>query len=143
MFREAWEADVFIADLTGNNPNVYLELGVRWALRDSVTIVVSQDVKSVLFNVSASRVFPYEMDLDNIERARDQVVQAIIEGLAAKEYCDSPVRQNAEIASYRKKDIENLKENIRQLELEHVHTYINLAKNTKDSVIRLNALNQA
>ena len=22
MFREAWEADVYIADLTGNNPNV-------------------------------------------------------------------------------------------------------------------------
>ena len=30
MFAEARDADVYIADLTGANPNVYLELGVRW-----------------------------------------------------------------------------------------------------------------
>lgn len=30
MFAEALDADVYIADLTGANPNVYLELGVRW-----------------------------------------------------------------------------------------------------------------
>jgi tetratricopeptide (TPR) repeat protein len=39
MFREALDSDVYIADLSGANPNVYLELGVRWALRDGVTIL--------------------------------------------------------------------------------------------------------
>ncbi|MEU3342772.1 hypothetical protein [Streptomyces sp. NPDC006668] len=29
MFQEAMDADVYIADLSGANPNVYLELGVR------------------------------------------------------------------------------------------------------------------
>jgi hypothetical protein len=32
MFREAVDADVYIADLSGANANVYLEPGVRWAL---------------------------------------------------------------------------------------------------------------
>jgi hypothetical protein len=53
MFAEAMDADIYIADLTGANPNVYLELGVRWALRDGVTIPVCQDLSEVKFNVSS------------------------------------------------------------------------------------------
>ncbi len=34
MFNEASAALVYIADLTGANPNVYLELGARWSLRE-------------------------------------------------------------------------------------------------------------
>lgn len=39
MFEEALRAPVYIADLTGLNANVYLELGVRWAVRDNVTVL--------------------------------------------------------------------------------------------------------
>src|SRR6266699_2546837 len=58
MFKEAWDADVYIADLTGNNPNVYLELGVRWAVKDKVTVIVSQDVSSIKFNAASNRAIP-------------------------------------------------------------------------------------
>ncbi len=47
MFNEALQAPVYIADLTGANANVYLELGVRWALRDHVTVLVCQNIKQV------------------------------------------------------------------------------------------------
>jgi len=59
MFREAYEADVYIADLTGNNPNVFLELGVRYALRRGVTVIVSQDTKAIPFNVESMRAVQY------------------------------------------------------------------------------------
>lgn len=55
MFAEARDADVYIADLSGANPNVYLELGVRWALRDGVTILICQNVADLRFNVGANR----------------------------------------------------------------------------------------
>ncbi|MBY8851395.1 hypothetical protein K7G98_24875, partial [Saccharothrix sp. MB29] len=60
MFTEAMQAEVYIADLTGANANVYLELGVRWALRDHMTVPVCQNVAhDVKFNVAAIRVIPY------------------------------------------------------------------------------------
>src|SRR5207245_6963609 len=42
MFPETRQSPVYIADLTGNNANIYLELGIRWALKDSITVLVSQ-----------------------------------------------------------------------------------------------------
>jgi hypothetical protein len=54
MFAETWESDVYIADLTNNNPNVYLELGVRWAMKDNLTILVSQNAEEIGYNVSTT-----------------------------------------------------------------------------------------
>ncbi len=144
MFQEAWEADVYIADLTGNNPNVYLELGVRWAVKDGVTVVVSQEVVSVLFNASASRIIPYEMDFDNIEQARDKVVQAIIQGLEKENFCDSPVRQNAKVLSYPREYVEGLEKQIKKLNSEYVRNLINMAEDPKiSSLMRLDLLSKA
>jgi tetratricopeptide (TPR) repeat protein len=88
MFKEAWEADVYIADLTGNNPNVYLELGVRWALKDNITVVVSQDVGSIKFNAAASRGIPYKDDPEALSKAIEDVVKAITEGLVEQHYLE-------------------------------------------------------
>lgn len=43
-------ADVVIADLTDQNPNVFYELGVRHALRDA-TILISQNINHVPFDL--------------------------------------------------------------------------------------------
>jgi hypothetical protein len=59
VLGEASLTGVYIADLTGNDPNVYLELGVRWPVKDRVTIIVSQDIDGLLFNVSGERASPY------------------------------------------------------------------------------------
>lgn len=93
MYKEAWFADVYIADLTGSNPNVFLELGVRWALRDRVTIIVNQhqpDVKRE-FNVQSARVVHYSKDSDVLHAAIENVVEEIDAGLQS-DTSDSPVR---------------------------------------------------
>lgn len=78
MFREAMEADVYIADLSGANPNVYLELGVRWALRDAVTVLIAQDVRQVLFNAAASRVIGYGPMPEELKEAKRQITEAVV-----------------------------------------------------------------
>ena len=92
MFAEARDADVYIADLTGANPNVYLDLGVRWALGDNVTVIISQNVEDLRFNVFANRAILYYPDI--IIKAIDDVVEAIENGLNTAKP-DGPVRLNA------------------------------------------------
>ncbi|MCQ8774304.1 hypothetical protein [Streptomyces telluris] len=96
MFREAMDADVYIDDLSGANPNVYLELGVRWALRDAVTVLVSPDIQDVRYNASASRVIRYGPVPEELKEAQRQITQAVVEGLRRPDRVDSPVREGSD-----------------------------------------------
>ncbi len=145
MFNDALDADVYIADLSGNNANVYLELGVRWALTDGVTILVSQNVNEVLFNVSSSRTIPYGKDPDLLKESIKEAVEAIIEGLEQLEkssnYCDSPVRKNTDLATFSRSDIEKLKDEINILKTQRGDDLLNAAKKTINSTERLKLFN--
>ncbi len=96
MFNEALQAPVYIVDLTGANANVYLELGVRWALRDRVTVLVCQNEEhDIKFNVSPSRVIRYGPEPPELKLAYEKIVRAILKGLAGESdgAADSLVRQ--------------------------------------------------
>ena len=112
MFAEARDADVYIADLTGANPNVYLELGVRWAVRDGVTILICQNVTDLRFNVGANRAIIYKPD--RIVQAAKDIVQSIASGLTSDK-TDSPVRLNSSLVTVDTREIEKLKEKILEL----------------------------
>jgi tetratricopeptide (TPR) repeat protein len=139
MYAEAHDADVYIADLTGANPNVYLELGVRWALRDYVTVPISQSREDVRFNVGANRVIFYNPD--NIVRATDQIVSTIETGLR-KKICDSPVRLNGKFITIPKSERESLDHEIERLRKELGEDLLRAAKATKDAEQRLTLLRQ-
>lgn len=112
MFSEARDADVYIADLTGANPNVYLELGVRWALRDRATVLISQSVEDLKFNVFANRAILYYPDI--IIKAIDDVVEAIEKGLSSRKP-DGPVRLNAQYVSVPRSHLDDLNAEIERL----------------------------
>jgi tetratricopeptide (TPR) repeat protein len=114
MFGEAAEADVYIADLTGANANVYLELGVRWALRDGTTVLIAQDV-NVLFNVSGNRVIPYGPMPDQLELAIDQIAASALKGLQDPEWVDSPVRRGRPLVTIPRTEWEGLQQEIARL----------------------------
>jgi tetratricopeptide (TPR) repeat protein len=99
MFEHAWTADIYIADLTGANANVFLELGVRWALREQVTVIISQNDGPKKFNVSGARVVKYGPDTisDNI----DSLVLTILNGLSSSK-CDSLVLKNLPLITVEK-----------------------------------------
>lgn len=89
MFKAAYESDVFIADLTGANPNVFLELGVRYALRRGITLLVSQDTIKPPFNVEHLRVIQYANGPD--EKAIEKIIAFVAGALGKEDYNDSPV----------------------------------------------------
>lgn len=112
MFAEAYNAEVYIADLTGANPNVYLELGVRWALKDMVTVIIYQNDEDLKFNVSSSRGIKYTPD--NIMAAQGKIVAAITTGLSSKE-CDSPVLHRSDLVIITRKELSALEAEIQAL----------------------------
>jgi tetratricopeptide (TPR) repeat protein len=108
MYREAFEADVYIADLTHQNPNVCIELGVRLALRKGLTIVLSQDTSQIPFNVRSLRVVEYGTGPDGQVIA--QIVDFIVNGIeAGEQHCDSPVREALDIIVDYREVWENLR----------------------------------
>jgi tetratricopeptide (TPR) repeat protein len=116
MFREAFDSDVYIADLSGANPNVYLELGVRWALRDGVTILISQDMHDdVRFNVSGNRVIPYGPMPNQLDRAINQIVDSALSGMRGPHRVDSPVRNNIPLVTIPQSELEVLRNEIARL----------------------------
>ncbi|SKA78144.1 hypothetical protein SAMN02745166_00473 [Prosthecobacter debontii] len=88
MYKAIYEADVLIADLTGANPNVAFELGTRYALRRSITILTSQDDK-VPFDLVGIRLVRYANRPD--EDFIQEVAEIIEAGLATENLCDSPL----------------------------------------------------
>lgn len=88
MFNAIFSADVLIADLTGANANVFFELGVRFSLRRSVTVLTSQDEK-VPFDLLGMRLVRYANGPD--EDALNQIVDFVSTGLDSPDHVDSPI----------------------------------------------------
>lgn len=54
------KSDFFIADVTGTNPNVMLELGIAIQLNKNVLIVTSDELKRIPFDISSRKVSRYK-----------------------------------------------------------------------------------
>jgi len=52
-------ADVVVVDITGRNPNVFLELGMRYAMRSKVTVLLAQTGTQIPFDVHGYRYIEY------------------------------------------------------------------------------------
>ena len=62
-------ADLIIADLTENNPNVFYELGIAHGLNKPVQII-TQSITELPFDISAYRVFTYSMIANKYSEAK-------------------------------------------------------------------------
>jgi hypoxanthine phosphoribosyltransferase len=81
-------ADIVIVDLTGNNPNVFFELGIRYVLQRNVTILLLQDGIEAPFDLHHLRHLRY--DILKPELAISNLCRAIKATLGTDE-TDSPV----------------------------------------------------
>lgn len=61
IVKEIQDASIIIVDITNKNPNVFYELGMAHTLKQSRTIMVTQDnFKDMPFDIAHFRIVPYE-----------------------------------------------------------------------------------
>jgi O-acetyl-ADP-ribose deacetylase (regulator of RNase III) len=90
MFTHIAMDDLAIVDITMLNPNVFYELGVRHALRPSITILIKNRGTDVPFNIQDERVIQYPGESGSYRDSR-QAIQNFIEAGLTSNHVDSPI----------------------------------------------------
>jgi hypothetical protein len=78
-------SDLVIADLTGLNPNVMYELGLRHGTMKPVVQIAPKDTK-LPFDVMGINTTFYHLDLDSVDKGRDALQKAIQEALSGRSH---------------------------------------------------------
>lgn len=95
MYKELYNADLVIADISTANVNAFYELGIRHALKKRCTIVISEDKYQYPFDLNHVKITSYchlgeAIDYEEVERFRD-VLGKTIDSVLQIEEPDSPV----------------------------------------------------
>lgn len=85
-------SDVVIADLTGQNPNVFYELGVRHSVRNS-TILISENIDDIPFDLRGLRAIAYRYDPEHMLQFRNALKNALVATVSQSQVIDNPVRR--------------------------------------------------
>jgi hypothetical protein len=96
MFERLLLCEYAIADLTGLNPNVFYELGVRHALRPRTTLILFAEGTQLPFDVAPLRGIPYGIDESGRPVRTEEsirLIRARLEALRQDQIEDSPVYQ--------------------------------------------------
>jgi Flp pilus assembly protein TadD len=82
MFRYLEYSRFVLCDITGLNPNVFYELGIRHRARQSGTAIFRQVDVKLPFDISHIKAFPYEFKPEkSAEQSRQLVTQVLTESL--------------------------------------------------------------
>ncbi len=70
-------SDAVIVDITGNNPNVFYELGLAHSLGKE-TILIAQESQDLPFDIRTTRYFTYDpKDLSGLERSIEDALRSV------------------------------------------------------------------
>lgn len=111
MFEYLEYSRIALTDLSGLNPNVMYELGVRHRARPAGTVIFRQLAAKIPFDINQIKAFPYEYE-PQAEAAKSAalITQVLTESLEQLRI-DSPVRRALEVQRNTKSFIEtDLKE---------------------------------
>jgi 3',5'-cyclic AMP phosphodiesterase CpdA/tetratricopeptide (TPR) repeat protein len=75
--REILEADLVLAEISLPNANVYYELGIRQAISTGGTILIALEKSAIPFDLANQRVFFYNPSLQNLEKVRQTLIEAL------------------------------------------------------------------
>ena len=100
MFERLMLCHYAVADITGANPNVFYELGIRHALRPSSTAIVFREGTVIPFDIALVRGISYKTDAAGEPVDVDGPIAAIAGHLAAarhEPHDDSPIFQLVDV----------------------------------------------
>jgi hypothetical protein len=123
-------ADVVIADLTGQNANVFYELGVRHAIRNN-TILIAQDINDIPFDLRGQRMILYKYDPEHLRNLERDLKAALLKIATDTEKIDNPVRR-----FLCDKAIEDLTQRAVPPGYDGMRTILNEMENLKREVLR-------
>jgi tetratricopeptide (TPR) repeat protein len=93
MFEYLEYSRMALTDITGLNPNVLYELGVRHRARQSGTVTFRQPGVKLPFDINQIKAFPYEYEpREQAEQARALITRVLTESLQQNRL-DSPVQK--------------------------------------------------
>jgi hypothetical protein len=82
MISQIYDAEVAIVDLSTLNPNVFYELGVRHALRRTVTVLLCRKGTKTPFNIAGFNHIPYDPnDAQSLQWVQTQIASFVANGL--------------------------------------------------------------
>lgn len=76
VIQQLHESELVVIDVSGTNPNVMFEFGIRYALNKPY-VVISQDLKSIPFDVRNIRTLEYTVVAPNIREFNEKLSQMI------------------------------------------------------------------
>ena len=100
MFERLMLCHYAVADITGANPNVFYELGIRHALRPSSTAIVFREGTVIPFDIALVRGIAYKTDAAGEPLDADAAIAAIAAHLTAarhEPHDDSPIFQLVDV----------------------------------------------
>lgn len=128
IIEQIISADLVIADLTGNNPNVFYELAIRHSYRKPAIQIINGEI-IIPFDVANMRTISYEISLDGAKVAKKELA-AMLESIEKGEIVQNPVsevstllnisensvKENADILSTLLLEVQQIPENLKALE---------------------------
>jgi hypothetical protein len=85
-------SDIVIADLSGRNPNVFYELGVRHAIGNN-TVLIAEDLDDIPFDLRGMRAIVYKYEPEYMLKLKSSLDEAIKEIFKDPNRIDNPVRR--------------------------------------------------
>lgn len=111
FLQQICRADITITDVTGFNPNVLLEYGIRLSVRDSLNMLICHEGAKLPLDIADQRCIPYRTDDMSVGTAAiAQLVATITNSLPqllkqrALETSDNLFRRTVEVATGRTLD---------------------------------------
>jgi hypothetical protein len=89
-------ADLVIADLTGNNPNVFYELGIAHSA-GRPTVIITQHKEELPFDINTCRIHPYSTAGDGLDQLANALAVSVKETLTHAELLTNPVMDFAPV----------------------------------------------
>jgi len=111
MFEYLEYSRIALTDLSGLNPNVMYELGVRHRARPAGTVIFRQLSAKLPFDITQIKAFPYEYEPQAEAVKSAALITQVLTDSLAQNRIDSPVRRALEVQRADKSYIEtDLKE---------------------------------